>query len=55
MFPSDFRRSQRYPTYSLGVLKNPFITRNTEKNAKITPKMKGKHGNTGEYEGRDYI
>ena len=46
------RQSQRYPNYRLGLVKNPFTTRNDEKkNSKITPKMRGENEDIWEYAG----
>ena len=47
------KQSQQYPNHRLGLLKNPFTTRNIEKNAKIMPKMRGESGDIWEYTGPD--
>ena len=46
----NVKQSNWYPKYMLGVVKKPFTTRNdTEKNAKITPKVRGQNGDIWEY------
>ena len=50
----NFRLSQQYLNFSLGVLKNSFKTHYTEWMKYEGQKWDSKNGNTGEYEGPDY-